>query len=73
MSLFCGQTTSKLLARLCSVCVLTGLYVYHSYGNMERLPTPAERSRTGGAGVYYHVSIQYFLLVFSFDVSIVVV
>lgn len=25
-----------------------------NWGNIRRLPTPAERSRSGGAGVYYH-------------------
>ncbi|CCM00715.1 uncharacterized protein FIBRA_02755 [Fibroporia radiculosa] len=30
------------------------LWTDDNYGNMERLPTVAERNRTGGAGVYYH-------------------
>ncbi|PCH43136.1 glycoside hydrolase family 115 protein [Wolfiporia cocos MD-104 SS10] len=30
------------------------LWTDDNYGNIERLPTPAERNRTGGAGVYYH-------------------
>lgn len=28
-----------------------------SWGNIRRFPTIAERNRTGGAGVYYHVSL----------------
>lgn len=27
-----------------------------SWGNVRRYPVPSERNRTGGAGVYYHVS-----------------
>ncbi|KAI0946298.1 hypothetical protein AcV7_010311 [Taiwanofungus camphoratus] len=30
------------------------LWTDDNYGNIERLPTVAERNRTGGAGVYYH-------------------
>lgn len=30
------------------------LWTDDNYGNIERLPTPAERDRSGGAGVYYH-------------------
>lgn len=28
-----------------------------SWGNIRRLPTVAERNRTGGAGIYYHVCL----------------
>ncbi len=33
---------------------VTILWTDDNWGNLRRLPTPEERSRTGGAGVYYH-------------------
>lgn len=33
---------------------VTLLWADDNWGNIRRLPTPEERSRTGGAGVYYH-------------------
>jgi hypothetical protein len=33
---------------------VTLLWCDDNWGNIRRLPTPAERSRSGGAGVYYH-------------------
>ena len=33
---------------------VTLLWCDDNWGNIRRLPTPAERTRTGGAGVYYH-------------------
>ncbi len=33
---------------------ITLLWSDDNWGNIRRLPTPAERNRTGGAGVYYH-------------------
>ena len=33
---------------------VTLLWCDDNWGNIRRLPTPAERSRPGGAGVYYH-------------------
>jgi len=34
---------------------ITLLWSDDNWGNIRRLPTPAERNRTGGAGVYYHL------------------
>ena len=34
---------------------VTLLWSDDNWGNIRRLPTPAERKRSGGAGVYYHV------------------
>ena len=33
---------------------VTLLWCDDNWGNIRRLPTPAERTRSGGAGVYYH-------------------
>lgn len=33
---------------------VTLLWCDDNWGNIRRLPTPAERNRTGGAGIYYH-------------------
>ena len=33
---------------------VTLLWCDDNWGNIRRLPTPAERARTGGAGIYYH-------------------
>jgi hypothetical protein len=33
---------------------VTLLWCDDNWGNIRRLPTPEERSRTGGAGIYYH-------------------
>ena len=33
---------------------VTLLWAEDNWGNIRRLPTPEERKRTGGAGVYYH-------------------
>ncbi|TFH48605.1 MAG: glycosyl hydrolase, partial [Bacteroidia bacterium] len=33
---------------------VTLLWAEDNWGNVRRLPTPEERSRSGGAGVYYH-------------------
>ena len=33
---------------------ITLLWCDDNWGNIRRLPTPAERNRSGGAGVYYH-------------------
>lgn len=33
---------------------VTLLWCDDNWGNIRRLPTPAERNRSGGAGVYYH-------------------
>ncbi|HXN45719.1 MAG TPA: glycosyl hydrolase 115 family protein [Bryobacteraceae bacterium] len=33
---------------------VTLLWCDDNWGNIRRLPTPAERQRTGGAGIYYH-------------------
>ncbi|HEY4300630.1 MAG TPA: glycosyl hydrolase 115 family protein [Candidatus Didemnitutus sp.] len=33
---------------------ITLLWADDNWGNVRRLPTPAERTRPGGAGVYYH-------------------
>ncbi len=33
---------------------VTLLWCDDNWGNLRRLPTPAERARAGGAGVYYH-------------------
>ena len=33
---------------------VTLLWCDDNWGNLRRLPTPAERARSGGAGVYYH-------------------
>lgn len=33
---------------------VTLLWTDDNFGNIRRLPTPQERERTGGAGVYYH-------------------
>ena len=33
---------------------VTLLWCDDNWGNLRRLPTPAERRRTGGAGIYYH-------------------
>ncbi|WP_232301148.1 glycosyl hydrolase 115 family protein [Gilvimarinus agarilyticus] len=33
---------------------VTLLWADDNWGNIRRLPTPAERERSGGAGVYYH-------------------
>ena len=33
---------------------VTLLWSDDNWGNIRRLPTPAERERTGGAGIYYH-------------------
>jgi hypothetical protein len=33
---------------------ITLLWCDDNWGNIRRLPTPAERKRSGGAGVYYH-------------------
>lgn len=33
---------------------VTLLWAEDNWGNVRRLPTPAERKRSGGAGVYYH-------------------
>jgi hypothetical protein len=33
---------------------ITLLWCDDNWGNIRRLPTPAERARAGGAGVYYH-------------------
>ena len=30
-----------------------------SWGNIRRFPLPSERNRTGGAGIYYHVSLSH--------------
>ena len=34
---------------------MTLLWCDDNWGNIRRLPTPEERGRKGGAGVYYHV------------------
>lgn len=34
---------------------VTLLWSDDNWGNLRRLPTPAERKRAGGAGIYYHV------------------
>lgn len=34
---------------------VTLLWADDNYGNLRRLPTPEERKRSGGAGIYYHV------------------
>ncbi len=34
---------------------ITLLWSDDNWGNIRRLPTPAERNRAGGAGVYYHL------------------
>ncbi|MGD0387454.1 MAG: glycosyl hydrolase 115 family protein [Tepidisphaeraceae bacterium] len=34
---------------------ITLLWCDDNWGNIRRLPTPAERNRSGGAGVYYHL------------------
>ncbi len=34
---------------------VTLLWAGDNWGNLRRLPTPSERARTGGAGVYYHL------------------
>jgi len=34
---------------------ITILWCDDNWGNVRRLPTPEERKRTGGAGIYYHV------------------
>jgi hypothetical protein len=34
---------------------VTLLWCDDNWGNIRRLPTPAERARVGGAGVYYHL------------------
>jgi lysophospholipase L1-like esterase len=33
---------------------VTLLWAEDNWGNLRRLPTPAERGRSGGAGIYYH-------------------
>ena len=33
---------------------ITLLWAEDNWGNMRRLPTPEERKRSGGAGIYYH-------------------
>src|SRR5260370_31711276 len=33
---------------------VTLLWCDDNWGNIRRLPTPAERKRSGGAGIYYH-------------------
>ncbi|HUZ07682.1 MAG TPA: glycosyl hydrolase 115 family protein, partial [Candidatus Paceibacterota bacterium] len=33
---------------------VTLLWAEDNWGNVRRLPTPAERQRSGGAGIYYH-------------------
>ena len=33
---------------------ITLLWAEDNWGNIRRLPTPEERSRSGGAGIYYH-------------------
>jgi hypothetical protein len=33
---------------------VTLLWAEDNWGNIRRLPTPAERGRSGGAGIYYH-------------------
>jgi len=33
---------------------VTLLWCDDNWGNLRRLPTPDERRRTGGAGIYYH-------------------
>ena len=38
-----------------SLLITISVLTCHSWGNMNRLPLPEERNRTGGAGVYYHV------------------
>lgn len=30
------------------------LWADDNWGNIRRLPTPEERTRSGGAGIYYH-------------------
>jgi hypothetical protein len=34
---------------------VTLLWCDDNWGNLRRLPTPEERARTGGAGIYYHL------------------
>ena len=33
---------------------ITLLWAEDNWGNLRRLPTPEERQRSGGAGIYYH-------------------
>ena len=33
---------------------VTLLWCDDNWGNIRRLPTPEERKRSGGAGIYYH-------------------
>lgn len=33
-------------------------FMWFRWGNVRRYPVPSERNRTGGAGVYYHVSLS---------------
>jgi hypothetical protein len=42
-----------------------------SWGNIRRYPVESERNRTGGAGVYYHVSLIELLL--RLDVDFIVI
>ena len=38
---------------------VTLLWAEDNWGNVRRLPTAEERTRSGGAGVYYHFDYQY--------------
>ena len=37
---------------------VTILWTDDNYGDLRRLPTPAERKRSGGAGIYYHFDLH---------------
>jgi len=37
---------------------LTPLFSDDNVGNLRRLPTPEERARSGGIGIYYHMDMN---------------
>lgn len=39
---------------------VTHLWTDDNYGNVRRLPTPEERNRAGGAGIYYHIDANVY-------------
>ncbi len=61
MMLFCfGRTTRSFLPLYIELFLTARDF---RWGNMRRYPVESERNRSGGAGVYYHVSLVWAFLV----------
>jgi hypothetical protein len=50
---------------------VTLLWAEGNWGNVRRLPTPEERKRPGGAGVYYHFDYHGGPRSYQFEASLI--